>query len=454
MRPALVNAEPVPSPVRARPVSAQIQRCGGVQCPPGTCDHEDEVQRSIEGGSSSASGVAAVPASVHRVLDCSGATLSPALRAPFEALFGHDFSTVRIHADTEAASSAAAIQARAYTFGHHVVMGAGQWQPHTSAGNRLLAHELTHVVQQGTSSPGTASTISNPHDHAEHEAERVSEEGVMPRSGDPPLLSAGSGRIHRQAIHNPAFPCHEVSGSVMPGGMDFFGTLVHLAIQQHYVAQIDPLAATEYLIPGSGMSGATGRADIIDSTGGIYEIKPLGLAAEAFEEAGNYMLHAESTCDPAVDWHLGRKYWPPALPMMIAGNLVTSWLAGPGVILYLRRPFPPLKVPLSDPKTEKETKKKEQDKEQPAPGFTPAPARSTTELILEWARRVLQSGEDASRAADEFFREHPELPWVVLGLGAVAIVALVADDATLAGIADDVLVPIIAALMRSAWRSA
>ena len=59
----------------------------------------------------------------------------------------------------------------------------------------------------------------------------------------------------------------------MPGGMNFFGTLVHLAIQQHYITNIDPMAGTEYVIPQSGATGATGRADIVDLTGGVYEIK-------------------------------------------------------------------------------------------------------------------------------------------------------------------------------------
>jgi hypothetical protein len=89
-----------------------------------------------------------------------------------EARFGHSFADVRVHTDEAAARSAEAIQAHAYTFGRHVVMGAGRWQPHTPAGQKLLAHELTHVVQQSgsNSSPSQATSISNPHDPAEHEA--------------------------------------------------------------------------------------------------------------------------------------------------------------------------------------------------------------------------------------------------------------------------------------------
>jgi outer membrane protein OmpA-like peptidoglycan-associated protein len=66
-----------------------------------------------------------------------------------EARFGHDFSQVRVHADPHAAASATAVSAEAYTVGRHVVFGDGAYRPETEAGRRLVAHELTHVVQQG-----------------------------------------------------------------------------------------------------------------------------------------------------------------------------------------------------------------------------------------------------------------------------------------------------------------
>jgi Domain of unknown function (DUF4157) len=77
-----------------------------------------------------------------------GAPLDAASRAYFEPRFGHDFSQVRVHHDARAADSARAVHALAYTVGHDVVFGAGQHSPGTTAGRRLLAHELTHVVQQ------------------------------------------------------------------------------------------------------------------------------------------------------------------------------------------------------------------------------------------------------------------------------------------------------------------
>ncbi len=77
-----------------------------------------------------------------------GEALPPEVRRYFEPRFGFDFSKVRIHADTDAAPGAQAIQARAYTLGRDIVFGAGEYAPATSEGRRLIAHELAHVVQQ------------------------------------------------------------------------------------------------------------------------------------------------------------------------------------------------------------------------------------------------------------------------------------------------------------------
>jgi hypothetical protein len=67
-----------------------------------------------------------------------------------EPRFGYDFSRVQVHDDTNVARSAEAIAARAYTFGQHIVFGAARYAPNSSRGRRLLAHELTHVMQQGS----------------------------------------------------------------------------------------------------------------------------------------------------------------------------------------------------------------------------------------------------------------------------------------------------------------
>lgn len=86
-----------------------------------------------------------------------GQRLDAAARAFMEPRFGQDFSEVRIHTDSLAAQSARDLGAVAFTTGRDIVFGAGEFAPETSRGRRLLAHELTHVLQQ--SAPGAARSI-------------------------------------------------------------------------------------------------------------------------------------------------------------------------------------------------------------------------------------------------------------------------------------------------------
>jgi hypothetical protein len=107
---------------------------------------EPEARRPARAGTQ---GDASVPPVVHEVVRSPGQPLDSATRAFMELRFGHDFSQVRVHADARAAESARAMHALAYTIGRHVVFGAGQHAPATGDGQRLLTHELAHVVQQG-----------------------------------------------------------------------------------------------------------------------------------------------------------------------------------------------------------------------------------------------------------------------------------------------------------------
>jgi len=89
-----------------------------------------------------------VPASVDRVLGSPGRPLGPPLQQDMEQRFGHDFSRVRVHSGATAEQSAREVNANAYTVGHNMVFGAGRFAPWTREGRSLIAHELTHVVQQ------------------------------------------------------------------------------------------------------------------------------------------------------------------------------------------------------------------------------------------------------------------------------------------------------------------
>ena len=123
-------------------LTAGTPRAGVSASPP-------RIQRATPAATSAANSRShAAPASVDRVLASSGRPLEPAVRNDMEQRFGHDFSRVRVHVGGMAEQSARDVDARAYTVGHNIVFDSGQFKPGTSQGRRLLAHELTHVVQQ------------------------------------------------------------------------------------------------------------------------------------------------------------------------------------------------------------------------------------------------------------------------------------------------------------------
>ena len=109
------------------------------------CEEEEKLQKKP---AQSQTRVGEAPAIVQEALRSPGRPLDAATRAFMEPRFGHDFSKVRVHTDATAAESAKVVGARAYTVGSNVVFGAGEFAPGSSAGQRLLGHELAHVVQQ------------------------------------------------------------------------------------------------------------------------------------------------------------------------------------------------------------------------------------------------------------------------------------------------------------------
>ncbi|MBZ0303137.1 MAG: DUF4157 domain-containing protein [Anaerolineae bacterium] len=161
--------------VQRAPLLQRKCACGGTPGVDGEC--AECRQRRLQRAAKSEAISGSRPL-VNDMLHTSGQPLDHDTRAFMEPRFGHDFSRVRIHTGTKAAESARAVHARAYTVGQHIVFGAGQYAPETQDGQKLLAHELTHVVQQDAASdiPQAASLeVSDPHDPAEHEAERVAE---------------------------------------------------------------------------------------------------------------------------------------------------------------------------------------------------------------------------------------------------------------------------------------
>jgi hypothetical protein len=157
-----VSATPIrlgsvlPPTAGSAPVLRRKCACGGSGHECEECKKKDKLQRSAAGG-----GVPSVaPPLVHDVLRSSGEPLDATTKAFMETSFGHDFSRVRVHTDTRAAESARQVQAAAYTVGQQIVMGAHRPSLHAPEGRSLLAHELTHTLQQsGESGSALAGAI-------------------------------------------------------------------------------------------------------------------------------------------------------------------------------------------------------------------------------------------------------------------------------------------------------
>jgi len=139
----------MPAPPPSDPNSAPILRR---EC--AACEEEDKkLQKKADGPSGA---TAEAPVSVREALGTHGQPLDTSARAFMEPRFGRDLSHVRIHTGSGAEQSARDVNARAYTVGQDMVFGSGQYNPSSSEGRHLLAHELSHTVQQGAVDAPTA----------------------------------------------------------------------------------------------------------------------------------------------------------------------------------------------------------------------------------------------------------------------------------------------------------
>jgi hypothetical protein len=165
-----------PTQKLARPATLQRKcACGGETHGGGECEQcrkkrERTLQRTSYGGRAQAR---AVPRIVHEVLARPGHPLDERTRVSMESRFGRDFSGVRLHHDSTAATAARSVYAHAFTVGEHVVFGAGQFAPNQPHGRRLVAHELAHVVQQRGATPAGAELSVSTDEQAEVAADRA-----------------------------------------------------------------------------------------------------------------------------------------------------------------------------------------------------------------------------------------------------------------------------------------
>lgn len=161
-----------------------------------------------------ASGTAMVdtaPPEVHDVLRGPGSPLDRSTRGFMESRFGHNFSSVRVFHDEAAARSARSVAANAYTVGDKIVFNCGRYSPESHSGRRLLAHELTHVVQQQFASPTGASRLPIGEPGSAHElaAERAAsasmQDSPSPDGGGRAEALARASRLHQPVVQRSAY---------------------------------------------------------------------------------------------------------------------------------------------------------------------------------------------------------------------------------------------------------
>lgn len=128
-----------------------------------------------------------------------GSALPAQIQRQFESSLGVDLSSVRVHTGSSSVDAASAVGAKAYTLGQDIHFGAGHYDPGSSAGQHLLAHEVAHTVQQRGSAPTRQHknelAVSAPHDAAEHEADRAADAMVAGLPATAALPIAG---VHRK----------------------------------------------------------------------------------------------------------------------------------------------------------------------------------------------------------------------------------------------------------------
>lgn len=189
----LVMRMPEPGPQRACPCGGGCPKCQEGYGGRGHLQRKTFRANDIGG--------AEAPPIVHEALRSPGQPLDSATRGFMESRFGHDFSRVRVHTDTKAAGSAEYILASAYTVGHHVVFNHDKYHPETEFGKRLLAHELTHVLQQDGSGESSRDAV------------RVSRKSDI--------------ILQRQEYRNPVHRCESI-GVPCPSGRYIDGVLCRL----------------------------------------------------------------------------------------------------------------------------------------------------------------------------------------------------------------------------------
>ena len=191
----------VPTPARSHLLQRKCA-CGGTPGPSGECEEcrRKQLQRKAQYSDFRTRNEYSVPPIVHEVLRSPGQLLDSATRTVMGTRFGHDFSQVRVHTGDKAEESARAVDALAYTMGRDIVFGARQHAPFTKEGQTLMAHELTHVVQQSGGKGFSSLTMGRSNDQFEQEADKMADIVVNSAHGSTGQIGLVNSRSEPYAI--------------------------------------------------------------------------------------------------------------------------------------------------------------------------------------------------------------------------------------------------------------
>lgn len=310
---------------------------------------------------------------------------------------GRDLSGVRVHQGSRASAKNASISARAFTYKNHVWLGASE-----SAGPSFtMAHELVHVMQQ--TAPGPVGPQRRMADGAQAHAAAP----TIRRVGmTPPGNCTQSQYIPLRA--RVVFWCKEPDGLSQCQASDSCGQL-RLKIRQFQMC-------------------ARVRQELGDICFGGGDRGHRRQVLSVRRGQANCMAIFRSKCE--------RRRVPHPVPV-------------PVPVPEERRERRPIPIPVpTGPITAPIPTGPVTAPIPTGPVTTPVPMRpqSVWQIVAEWARHVAETQENPFTAAERLIAEHPNIAGSIAGVGVAAIIALLADDATGAGVADDVLIPIIGAL--------
>jgi hypothetical protein len=249
---------------------------------------------------------AAVPSVVQEVLHSSGQPLDAETRAFFEPRFGHDFGHVRLHTGESAAQSAHTLDASAYTAGNNIVFSNGKYAPETNEGKRLLAHELTHVIQQ-RSVASSPINVPVPHTGGLNVVQRKVDEC-------PEWTPVNDARVRNLIRRARRTTGHDVpaAGDCGPGGT--FGEIIRERNRDEHCCDLSYAAADHYFVVMCGASTcleaqlmallSPGRR--LFSEAGNCPVSPIDSDVMRWEQQAaedfcfNYLAHIVSTEEPVA----------------------------------------------------------------------------------------------------------------------------------------------------------